>query len=68
MNTTELVDAVAEANDLSKAKAKEFVNSFLLRSLTPQNVAKKSPSSDSAASPSRNVQLAKGATREPVTR
>jgi DNA-binding protein HU-beta len=29
MNTTELVDAVAEANDLSKAKAKEVVNSIL---------------------------------------
>jgi len=29
MNTTELVDAVAEANDLSKAKAKEVVNSVL---------------------------------------
>ncbi len=28
MNTTELVDAVAEANDLSKAKAKEVVNSL----------------------------------------
>jgi DNA-binding protein HU-beta len=29
MNTTELVDAVAEANDISKAKAKEVVNSIL---------------------------------------
>ena len=28
MNTTELVDAIAEANDLSKAKAKEVVNSI----------------------------------------
>ncbi len=28
MNTTELVDAVAEANDLSKAKAKDIVNSI----------------------------------------
>ena len=28
MNTTELIDAVAEANDLSKAKAKEVVNSI----------------------------------------
>lgn len=27
MNTTELIDAVAEANELSKAKAKEVVNS-----------------------------------------
>jgi len=27
LNTTELIDAVAEANDLSKAKAKEVVNS-----------------------------------------
>ena len=27
MNTTELVDAVAAANDLSKAKAKDVVNS-----------------------------------------
>jgi DNA-binding protein HU-beta len=29
MNMTELVDAVAEANDISKAKAKEVVNSIL---------------------------------------
>ena len=29
LNTTELVDAVAEANDISKAKAKEVVNSIL---------------------------------------
>ena len=29
MNTTELVDAVAEANEISKAKAKEVVNSVL---------------------------------------
>jgi DNA-binding protein HU-beta len=29
MNTTELVDAVAEANDISKAKAKDVVNSIL---------------------------------------
>ena len=29
MNTTELVDAVAEANDISKTKAKEVVNSVL---------------------------------------
>ena len=29
LNTTELVDAVAAANDISKAKAKEFVNSIL---------------------------------------
>ncbi len=29
MNTTDLVDAVAEANDISKAKAKEVVNSIL---------------------------------------
>ena len=29
MNTTELADAVAEANDISKAKAKEVVNSVL---------------------------------------
>ena len=28
MNTTELVDAIAEANDLSKAKAKEVINSI----------------------------------------
>ncbi|HEY1944801.1 MAG TPA: HU family DNA-binding protein [Roseiarcus sp.] len=28
MNTTELVDAIAEANDISKAKAKEVVNSI----------------------------------------
>ena len=28
MNTTELVDAVAEANDISKAKAKEVINSI----------------------------------------
>ena len=28
LNTTELVDAVAEANDISKAKAKEVVNSI----------------------------------------
>jgi nucleoid DNA-binding protein len=28
LNTTELVDAIAEANDLSKAKAKEVVNSI----------------------------------------
>ena len=28
MNTTELVDTVAEANDLSKAKAKDIVNSI----------------------------------------
>ncbi len=28
MNTTELADAVAEANDISKAKAKEVVNSI----------------------------------------
>ena len=28
MNTTELVDAVAEANDISKAKAKEVVASL----------------------------------------
>lgn len=28
MNTTELADAVAAANDLSKAKAKEVVNSI----------------------------------------
>lgn len=27
MNTTELIDAVAEANELSKSKAKEVVNS-----------------------------------------
>ena len=27
MNTTELIDAVAAANDLSKAKAKDVVNS-----------------------------------------
>ena len=27
MNTTELMDAVAEANELSKSKAKEVVNS-----------------------------------------
>jgi DNA-binding protein HU-beta len=27
LNTTELIDAVAEANELSKAKAKEVVNS-----------------------------------------
>jgi DNA-binding protein HU-beta len=29
MNTTELVDAVTEANEISKAKAKEVVNSIL---------------------------------------
>jgi DNA-binding protein HU-beta len=29
MITTELVDAAAEANDISKAKAKEVVNSIL---------------------------------------
>ena len=29
MNTTELVEAVAEANDLSKANAKEVVSSIL---------------------------------------
>ena len=28
MNTTELVDTIAEANDLSKAKAKEVINSI----------------------------------------
>ena len=28
MNTTELIDAVAEANDLPKSKAKEVVNSI----------------------------------------
>ena len=28
MNTTEFVDAVAEANDISKAKAKDVVNSI----------------------------------------
>jgi nucleoid DNA-binding protein len=28
LNTTELVDAIAEANDLSKAKAKEVINSI----------------------------------------
>jgi DNA-binding protein HU-beta len=28
LNTTELADAVAEANDISKAKAKEVVNSI----------------------------------------
>jgi DNA-binding protein HU-beta len=31
LNTTELVDAVAEANDLSKAKAKEVVNSIFAK-------------------------------------
>jgi DNA-binding protein HU-beta len=30
LNTTELVDAVAEANDISKAKAKEVVNSIFV--------------------------------------
>ena len=29
MNTTELVDAVAEANDLSKTNAKEVINSIV---------------------------------------
>jgi DNA-binding protein HU-beta len=28
LNTTELADAIAEANDISKAKAKEVVNSI----------------------------------------
>ena len=28
MNTTELVDAIAETSDLSKAKAKEVINSI----------------------------------------
>ena len=31
MNTTELVDAIAEANDLSKAKAKEVINSIFAK-------------------------------------
>lgn len=29
MNTSELVDAIAEANDIPKAKAKEVLNSIL---------------------------------------
>jgi DNA-binding protein HU-beta len=29
LNTTELIDAVAEANDISKAKAKEVINSIV---------------------------------------
>lgn len=29
MNTTELIDVVAEANDISKAKAKEVINSIV---------------------------------------
>src|SRR5271170_146013 len=31
LNTTELVDAIAEANDLSKAKAKEVINSIFAK-------------------------------------
>jgi len=29
LNTTELIEAIAEANDISKAKAKEVINSIV---------------------------------------
>ena len=68
MNTTELVDAVAEANDISKAKAKEIVNSILAAIIVAAKRGEEVAIAGLADSPSKSVQLAKGATREPVKR
>ena len=68
MNTTELVDAVAEANDISKAKAKEVVNSIFAAIIEAAKRGEEVAINGLAVSPSKSVQLAKGAIRQPAPR